>query len=92
MAEVIELSIKRAERLPHLAGPAICGVCGHEWQAVAPVGTVHLDCPRCDRLFGTFKNAVEPDEAWRCTCGEMLFWMTRDGSMCRRCGSLQSGF
>lgn len=93
-AEIIILPTVRAEREekpdPHLSGDAICTTCGNQWVAVAPVGTVHLTCPKCDRLQGVFKNAVEPEEAWACNCGERLFWLTRHGSMCRTCGTISS--
>lgn len=72
---------------PHLTGPAFCGACGHEWDAVAPVEVCHLECPACKRFWGVFKNAVEPETAWRCNCGELLFWLTPEGAMCRKCGS-----
>lgn len=76
---------------PHLAGQAICGACGHEWEAVARVGADHLDCPNCGRLWGVFKNIVCPPQFyWRCKCGESLFWLTPTGAMCRRCGVISS--
>lgn len=76
---------------PHLSGPAVCGWCGHEWAAVAPVGSVHLECPGCGRLWGAYRHAVAPPAAfWRCWCGEELFWLTPRGSMCRRCGVISS--
>lgn len=73
---------------PHITGPAFCGACKAEWPAVAPVGSVHFECPQCKRMWGAFKNAVSPPEAWRCNCGEELFWLTPHGAMCRRCGIL----
>lgn len=76
---------------PHLAGLAICSACRHEWSAVAPVGVVHLECPSCKRPWGTFKNAIEPEEAWVCNCGEHLFFVTQSGLLCRKCGSYQTG-
>jgi hypothetical protein len=71
---------------PHLEGEAICGACHHEWRAVSPTGTVSLECPKCNRMWGTFKHQVEPETAWHCKCGEWLFWLTPTGAMCRRCG------
>jgi hypothetical protein len=81
-----------ADNGPHIAGCAICGACGHEWSSVASIGTVHLDCPQCKRMWGVFKNAIEPDTAWRCDCGELLFWIIPSGVMCRKCGMLQTGW
>lgn len=76
---------------PHLSGEAFCGGCSHKWVAVAPVGTTHLDCPACGRLWGAFKNVVEPEVAWTCiNCGEQLFFLTQSGAMCRRCGIVSS--
>lgn len=72
---------------PHLEGPAVCGACQHEWEAVAPVGVVILECPKCARMWGAFKHQVEPPTAWHCHCGEWLFWLTPTGAMCRRCGT-----
>jgi hypothetical protein len=91
-AEIIDLPVVRIERdEPHLTGQAVCTTCGHEWQAVAAAGTVHLDCPACQRMQGIFKNAVEPQNAWACNCsGNKLFFLTRAGAMCRMCGVISS--
>lgn len=72
---------------PHISGEAACGACGHCWTAVAPAGTTILECPKCARMWGAYKHCVEPDAAWRCNCGEQLFWLTPTGAMCRRCGT-----
>lgn len=92
MTNIVSLDARRAaeQESPHLAGEAECTVCGHRWSAVAPVGTIHLDCPSCDRLQGVFRHGVEPQEAWTCNCGERLFWLTRAGAMCRKCGIISS--
>lgn len=50
MGEVVSL----AERRPHLSGKAWCTACGHDWVAVAPVGTVWLDCPSCHTERGLY--------------------------------------
>lgn len=39
---VISFGEERDKRNPHLAGTAKCLSCGHEWAAVAPVGTYEL--------------------------------------------------
>ena len=71
---------------PHIAGEAICTACEHEWVAVAEEGATTLECPDCYRSFGLLKHPVEPDVKWQCNCGEMLFWFTPSGAMCRGCG------
>ena len=88
MSEVIPFKAKERTDAdgPHCEGQAFCGACGHEWVAVAPIGVVHLDCPECGRRWGLFKNAVEPSVAWKCKCGEALFFLTPVGAMCRHCG------
>jgi hypothetical protein len=86
MAEIVSLAEHR-DAGPPLSGTARCGYCSYEWEAVAPVGAVHLECPSCHRMWGAYKHAVEPPKAfWRCNCGEELFWLTPKGAMCRRCG------
>lgn len=85
MPEVIDFP--KPEDGPHIAATAVCGACLHEWAAVAPVGHTHLECPKCKRRWGTMKHPIEPTgPAWRCYCGEELFWLLPDGPMCRRCG------
>lgn len=84
--------IEEKENEPHLAGKAFCGACGHEWVAVVHIGVVHLECPQCHRMWGALKHAVEPMMAWRCGCGEKLFWITPYGIQCRSCGDYQAGF
>ena len=82
MGDVVDLGNYR----PHLTGEAFCTGCGHHWVAVAEVGTKVLGCPQCQRNFGLFRGPVEPREKWKCNCGEMLFWLTEKGPMCRGCG------
>jgi hypothetical protein len=76
----------------HIEGPAFCGACGHKWQGAVPVGEVHLECPECKRYWGLFENAIEPKVAWRCDCGEHLFWLVPEGVQCRKCGEFQVGW
>jgi hypothetical protein len=90
MGEVVGFSCKPTapeDDGPHLAGAAVCGACHHEWEAEAPAGVGHMECPKCRRMWGAFKHAVEPETLWRCNCGELLFWLTPTGAMCRRCGT-----
>lgn len=37
---------------PHWTGRVTCSACGHEWQAVAPVGTDVCECPKCGSMAG----------------------------------------
>lgn len=100
MADVIDMTKRRLkadapyaeETVPHIQGPCRCGACQHEWEGAAPVGVVHTECPNCHRFWGVFKNAIEPDQAWRCNCGEQLFWLTPTGAMCRRCGLIATSW
>lgn len=91
------LQFKRKEpEEPHLSGNAQCIGCGHKWVAVAPVGTVVMDCPECTLPKGRFRNAcapVEDAEIWQCTCGGDLFMVVKNaGYMCVACGFYQHGF
>lgn len=77
---------------PHLSGPAHCVKCGYEWAAVAPVGTVWMDCPSCAAECGTFSGPMlEPPGGlvWHCHCGGFLFICSPDGTHCIRCGTVQ---
>ncbi len=71
---------------PHLSGMAMCTACGHEWSVACNVGTETLECPSCKRYHGVMKGPVIPSEAWKCKCGNQLFYMTREGFVCRLCG------
>lgn len=78
---------------PHLSGMASCMACQHRWVAVAPVGTVFMECPECSRMFGHMVAPVERDgDHWTCDCGNDLFRVSRDGMYCPRCGEMQKGF
>lgn len=50
-------------------GAAACAACGHDWQAVYPVGAedVGLECPSCGSGLGSvlpyeYKNEMSPSE------------------------------
>ena len=79
------------EHRPHLSGQALCLVCGYEWIAVAPVGIMHLECPKCERIQGVIKNAIEPSgeqSYYQCNCGESMFFALAMGwLLCRKCGN-----
>lgn len=55
---VIDLAQAKADREPHLSGAAVCLACKHEWVAVAPVGTVWMECPACSIERGRYNGAV----------------------------------
>ncbi|MGH8446879.1 MAG: hypothetical protein ACREVL_16525 [Solimonas sp.] len=100
--KVISLAERRAAREesrehdPHLSGPARCMQCSHQWVAVAPVGTVWLECPACHCVKGVFEGAVGPgqdDAQWRCACGGYLFYISKaHGVCCCQCGKPATGW
>lgn len=72
-----------------MRGDAFCLQCGHHWVAVAPPGTVRLECPECHTEKGLFKfECVVPDgtAVWECGCGNQLFYLTPVGHLCANCG------
>lgn len=85
MSNVIELSPKKEK---HISGEAFCTGCGHVWAAAAPVGTTELDCPSCFGSKGIFRHPVAPENIWKCDCGNLLFYISPDGCMCRECGKM----
>ena len=95
-ARVVDLKKAREEREPHMTGKARCLACRHEWIAVAPIGTVELECPSdgCGLPKGRFVALCEPDHGarWVCDCGNDLFWLTRAGMFCQNCGLTQRGW
>lgn len=83
------------DRLPGLAGPAVCVSCRHEWNAATPVGTFEeLECPSCGLTKGVFEYGVIPEPTWFCGCGCFLFAISgKSGDiMCWQCGEVQRGF
>lgn len=81
-------------RDPHLAGEAKCIGCGEEWHAIAPVGTVTLECPQCNAMRGVWRYPVRANEGdllYRCKCGcEALTAYQREGFFyvkCMACGT-----
>jgi hypothetical protein len=97
-ADVIPLRAREPEG-PYLSGRARCLDCGHEWEASAPVGTVHLECPKCTTSKGVMRGPVGGDvgEAeWTCNCGGDVFKIVarKDGTFkgicCLRCGAHQT--
>ncbi len=94
MGDIVSLTAVRQERTPHLHGAARCVGFRHEWQAVAPVGTVHLDCPACLLPKGLFVNLVSRGQQARtCNCGNDLFQIAPGlGPYCTGCGAQQLGW
>jgi len=99
MGDLIDLEARRQEAQPHVRGEAICRACGHEWQAVVPHNpqgddpNVKLQCPTCLRHLGIFKFEYAPTgELVKCcgTCQNQLFYLTRAGVFCPRCGRYES--
>ena len=81
---------KAAEEDPHLTGSAHCLACKHEWEAVAPVGTVWLECPNCTSLKGTLRTPAYPEDdvpILMCGCGCELFVILKDCLQCTQCGN-----
>lgn len=77
---------------PHANGDAFCIFCKHEWLAVAPVGTMQLECPSCGSLKGIWKFPFAPNEGQlvrECNCSNQLFYITPDGHVCANCGTYQ---
>lgn len=90
-AEVIPLRREKDE--PTMAGGAMCLQCRHKWAAVAPAGTEWLECPACGMHKGAFTYpCCPPDGAdwWQCNCGGHLFYMTRNETVCYKCGASQN--
>jgi hypothetical protein len=76
----------------HASGEAFCIGCNYTWQAVAPTGTLHLECPNCKTMKGKFKWEFYPAQTTmvrQCNCGNQLFYMTTEGHLCANCGLYQ---
>lgn len=91
MGDVVDFVAAKEEREPHMSGKARCLACKHEWEAVAPLGTIWLDCPECTLERGRFIGPCERDGSfWRCNCGNHLFEITPEGVYCPNCGVWQN--
>jgi predicted RNA-binding Zn-ribbon protein involved in translation (DUF1610 family) len=76
-----------ADARPHLAGPALCLECRHEWVAVAPLGMTVMDCPSCGARKGARLAMVQKEGPhWECACGNGLFFIREGGTYCPNCG------
>lgn len=88
----VDLSDARQARTPHITGTCRCNRCSHEWEGVAPVGTLELECPDCGAMTGFFKQHIMTDVGstrFVCnTCDGELFSVMADGSaLCAGCGT-----
>ncbi len=93
-AEIVSLAAAREERTPHMQGEARCAACGHEWQAVAPVGTHEMECPACGSIKGHMVNSVmRGSERFVCNCGCDVFRISREhGPYCVNCAEVAQGW
>lgn len=81
---------KLSDYKPHLEGPAKCLGCGHEWTAVAPLGTYQFKCPECHCEKGLLCWLVAPETVWQCQCGNQHFYISDEHrAMCANCGISQ---
>lgn len=86
------VAFKKVDKQQHAAGEAFCFQCHHEWVAVAPTGTVQLECPECKTLKGLFKfpfNFEVGQLVRSCDCGNQLFYLSPEGHLCANCGIYQ---
>lgn len=100
MSDVVSLNDRRQEKSPHLSGKCRCAACGHVWQAVAPIGTMNLECPECLTMRGLWMHPFGPADGnliYSCTLCDstcMTAWRTKASPevriMCVGCGSPQS--
>lgn len=75
-----------------MTGDAFCIGCDYQWVAVAPVGTVQLECPGCRSMKGIWKFCCKPEPdllVRECNCGNQLFYLTPEGHCCANCGTYQ---
>jgi hypothetical protein len=94
MAEIVDLGKYKEEISPHMSGNALCLNCKHTWVAVAPLGTVNLECPECSLSQGRFMWLVEDQNEphWTCHCGNQFFHITQKRTYCVSCGDTAMGF
>jgi hypothetical protein len=75
---------------PHLSGHATCSMCRHKWIAIAPVGTMWMECPNCGTMKGHFSNPVfYPEPLYICKCGCDSFRISTSSTYCIACGTIQ---
>lgn len=72
MGSVVEFKKPVARNEMWAQGSAVCIGCRHEWEAVAPVGTHQLECPKCHTMKGIFRHpfgSAPGDSVFQCNCG-----------------------
>lgn len=96
MSKVLEFKRVEKEPEPEMEqwgqGLAFCLHCKHEWQAVAPAGTLNLECPECHTMKGKWKFEFYPrddQDVRSCLCGNQMFYLTPEGHLCANCGIYQ---
>lgn len=94
---VISFTAEREARKPHWEGKVHCVGCQHEWEGVAPLGTLWVDCPSCGLPKGAPKHpfgAGQDDLLFKCNCGsEALTAYVKKGVFricCMACGANQT--
>ena len=94
MSNVLSLAEAKEQRTPHMTGMARCVACGHEWQAVAPVGTHEFECPSCNATKGYMAHSVVRGETRVvCDCGCDVFRIHPDhGPYCVNCATVAVGW
>jgi len=91
---VISFAKAKEGRSPHWTGTVKCIGCGHEPIAVAPMGTVWVECPSCHLHKAAPKHpfgADQGDVAFTCSeCGSdalnAFYRKGRFNLMCMGCG------
>lgn len=94
---VISFAAEREARQPHWHGLVRCVGCQHEWEAVAPLGTLWLECPSCSSPKGHPKypfGAQVGDAVFACKCGGEALTAYKRGThfylRCMGCGTDQT--
>lgn len=85
MTNVVDIN----DKIPHVEGTAMCIICQHEWQAVAPIGARWLECPICHAKRGVFKHVIDLPAGgftFICKCSGVVFYIAPDGPKCLGCG------
>lgn len=101
MGEIVSLQKVKDDRTPHGEGVARCVGCGHSWRAVAPLGTMTLECPSCHDMRGLWTHTFGPEPGKTqvytcvvCDSTHLTAYRRKDDShtrfMCVGCGSSQS--
>lgn len=83
---------------PMLEGQSLCLACGDTRNAIAPIGTFWLHCPKCKTNRAVFRDPVvdfevhdactdaPPKQKVTCACGSEFFTVSNFGIHCISCG------